>query len=717
MRTIKFFAASILAAIAVSRSHRVGGGGDISYQHYALIISVSVGIFALVGDGFGTAFADYDGTEHPWNHTHEVSFEWYTDIIVETDSVYGIRYHEHYDVLIEPPFHFVDQFVNVRIIDQTTTYGDDYMLFLPAKPGSTDNTGVMSLPVGVDSAQLVVSIRNDFTDGEIYEEIFLLELHAVEHASYRVVEPATLEVTILPGFSKSHLAAADPNRGMHIQPRHTTMAAGGTASYTVSLTSQPSSHVVVRAYQEVNGVPHHLGIQPRSYSGITVSPAFLNFTPSNWHTPQTFTVSTSNSVPDRYIILHSLISDDRNYSSHHHFTGPGIIGYTHKVVNVAANSAPPRQEWEDSPRFPTSVALSLGTASVSEGAGTATITATLNAPALPDGVSVSLYSSGGNATDGTDYTLPGSIYISAGDRSGSATITITDDVVTESDEKAVITVFAEILGQAMTDSITLTITDNDGVIVAEQTNRAPTISSAIADVTIPHEGGTRTISLAGVFGDADNDSLNITASSSDATKAGVSVASDHASLTLTAKARGTATVTVTANDGNGGTISDAFRVKVKAAPAVSSAISDVSGLDAGDSRTISLGGVFDDADGDLLAITTTSSNGSVATVVAASDGSVLTITAQAPGTATIRVTAQDADGNRATDSFAVTVAAAREQPERQPADVPELDPMVARYDADGSGAIEQDEWEAAVQDHADGKLTNENIYAISKARA
>ena len=74
--------------------------------------------------------------------------------------------------------------------------------------------------------------------------------------------------------------------------------------------------------------------------------------------------------------------------------------------------------------------LSLGAASVSEGAGTATITATLNAPAPPGGVSVSLYSSGGNgATDGTDYALPGSIYISAGDRSGSATITITDDTV------------------------------------------------------------------------------------------------------------------------------------------------------------------------------------------------------------------------------------------------------------------------------------------------
>ena len=147
------------------------------------------------------------------------------------------------------------------------------------------------------------------------------------------------------------------------------------------------------------------------------------------------------------------------------------------------------------------------------------------------------------------------------------------------------------------------------------------------------------------------------------------------------------------------------------APTVSSAISDVSGLDAGDSRTISLDSVFDDADGDSLAITTASSNGSVATVVAASDGSALTVTAQAPGTATIRVTAQDADGNRVTDSFVVTVNA------QQTADVPEPDSIVARYDTDGSGIIEQDEWVAAKEDYAGGKLTNEEIHTISNARA
>lgn len=48
-------------------------------------------------------------------------------------------------------------------------------------------------------------------------------------------------------------------------------------------------------------------------------------------------------------------------------------------------------------------------------------------------------------------------------------------------------------------------------------------------------------------------------------------------------------------------------------------------------------------------------------------------------------------------------------------DAPES--IVAQYDTDGSGAIEQDEWSRAIGDYASGKLTNEEIYAISAARA
>ena len=77
---------------------------------------------------------------------------------------------------------------------------------------------------------------------------------------------------------------------------------------------------------------------------------------------------------------------------------------------------------------------------------------------------------------------------------------------------------------------------------------------------------------------------------------------------------------------------------------------------------MSLSGVFNDADGDALTISASSSNESVATVSAASDGSSLTLSGVAEGTATITVTAQDSDGNRTSDAFDVSVVAAPSGP-------------------------------------------------------
>ena len=197
----------------------------------------------------------------------------------------------------------------------------------------------------------------------------------------------------------------------------------------------------------------------------------------------------------------------------------------------------------------------------------------------------------------------------------------------------------------------------------ENRNRAPTVASAIGDAVIVNESGTHRVSLSGVFDDADSDALTITAASSDSSKATVSVASDGSSLTVTAKARGTATITATASDGKGGTVDDAFTVRVKAAPVVASAISDVSGLEVDATQEVSLAGVFRDADNDALTITAASSDDAKATVAVAADQSKLTVTGVAEGTATITVTAQDSDGNRVSDAFEVEVVEAETEAE------------------------------------------------------
>ena len=240
-----------------------------------------------------------------------------------------------------------------------------------------------------------------------------------------------------------------------------------------------------------------------------------------------------------------------------------------------------------------------------------------------------------------------------------------------------------------TAAITVTAQDSDGnavsdafgvSVVAQQQqqqgppNQAPTVASAIADAIIVNESGSHTVSLSGVFNDADNDILTITAASSDETKATVSVATDYAALTVNAQARGTATITVTANDGNGGSVDDTFTVRVKAAPGVASAIGDVSGLEAGSTRDVSLSGTFSDADGDALTITASSDDAAIATASVAADHSALTVAGVAEGTATITVIAQDGDGNRVMDDFDVSVAA---PPPATPNETPTVSSVIA----------------------------------------
>ena len=201
-------------------------------------------------------------------------------------------------------------------------------------------------------------------------------------------------------------------------------------------------------------------------------------------------------------------------------------------------------------------------------------------------------------------------------------------------------------------------------------NEPPTVAAAISDATIPRESGTSQVSLSGVFADPDRDDLTIAAASSSEDVATVSVSADHSTLTVSAQARGTATVTVTAADGRGGSVEDSFIVTVKAAPKVASAIADVSELAVDATQEISLSGVFTDADGDGLTVTANSSNDAVATVAVAADYSGLTLAGKDEGTATITVTAQDSDGNSASDAFDVTVPAAQLQQQRRAVELP-----------------------------------------------
>ena len=260
---------------------------------------------------------------------------------------------------------------------------------------------------------------------------------------------------------------------------------------------------------------------------------------------------------------------------------------------------------------------------------------------------------------------------------GTATITVTAD---------------DGNGGTVTDSFTVTV---------DAANNAPTVASAVADITGLKPDDSRQVSLNGVFDDAEGDSLTITALSSSNAVATVSVASGYGSLTVTAVSAGNATITVTADDGNGGSVTESFTVTVDApegAPAVAAALDDIDGLEPDDSRQVSLNGVFDDAEGDTLTITAESSNEAAATVTVADDYESLTVVAVGNGTATITVTADDGNGGTVSDTFDVTVGT----PEDEDAPEGEEEDVLVRYDFNKDGIIQMSEYLAAVADVGNG---------------
>jgi hypothetical protein len=86
----------------------------------------------------------------------------------------------------------------------------------------------------------------------------------------------------------------------------TTTEAGGTATFTVVLTQQPTANVTV-------------GLSSSDTTEGTVGPASLTFTSANWNTPQTVTITGANDAQadgnvGYMIVTAAAVSSDPNYS-------------------------------------------------------------------------------------------------------------------------------------------------------------------------------------------------------------------------------------------------------------------------------------------------------------------------------------------------------------------------------------------------------------------
>ena len=217
---------------------------------------------------------------------------------------------------------------------------------------------------------------------------------------------------------------------------------GGSSSYTVVLTSEPTSSVTV--------TPSRIGSPD-----VTVSPSPLTFTTGNWFTPQTVTVSADDDLDaanDAARVMHGVSGAD--YGAE---TAPDVL------VTVS-----------DDETASSMVVLSVDTATVTEDAGPSTVkvTATLShAPRTVNTVvTVTVGNSSDAATEGTDYGTIGSLslYIVAGATSGTLSFTLTPTDDDRDEDNETLTVAGSVSGLSVT-STTVTITDDDsaGVTVSK----------------------------------------------------------------------------------------------------------------------------------------------------------------------------------------------------------------------------------------------------------
>ena len=96
------------------------------------------------------------------------------------------------------------------------------------------------------------------------------------------------------GATASYTVTIRQGRGVAVGPLSLRFSEGGTATYTVALTSQPTGTVTVTP--AVSGDPD-----------VTVSPSSLSFMPATWHVAQTVTAAEdSDEADDEVEVRHTV---------------------------------------------------------------------------------------------------------------------------------------------------------------------------------------------------------------------------------------------------------------------------------------------------------------------------------------------------------------------------------------------------------------------------
>ena len=283
--------------------------------------------------------------------------------------------------------------------------------------------------------------------------------------------------------------------------------------------------------------------------------------------------------------------------------------------------------------------LTLFTSDIAEAQNNApTAVGTIAAQTLTAGGTAASVDVSSNFSDADGDTLT---YTASSSDTAKATVSVSSATVTITPVAAgtaTITVTA-------TDPSSATATQSISVTVGPQ-NNAPVAVGTISDSTAMVGGSGYEVDVSSYFSDADGDTLTYTASSSDTTKATVSVR-DKKIVLATPVAAGTATITVTATDPEGATATQSYvltAIPTNNSPHPKGTIDKLQAqtVTVDGTATLDLSSYFTDPDGDTLTYTATSADTAKATVSVSS--ATLTITGVAGGDTTITAVATDPGG-------------------------------------------------------------------------
>ncbi|MEG4058629.1 MULTISPECIES: FG-GAP-like repeat-containing protein, partial [unclassified Microcoleus] len=370
-------------------------------------------------------------------------------------------------------------------IGGTATNGSDYNNI--GTSGATSTTGLINFASGETSKTVTLDVLGD---GSVEPD---------ETITVTLSNPVTLPDGGFPGGSSTIGTATatttiinDDTAGISVNPDSglSTTEAGGTATFTVQLNSEPTANVTV-------------GLSSSNVTEGTVSTPSLTFTPANWSAPQTVTVTgVDDNIADGTqtytIFTEAAVSTDSNYSNFN----PADVSVTNSDNETAGITVNP-----------------TAGLTTTEAGGTANLSVVLNTqPTAP--VTVALSSS--NPAEGTVSTNTLSFTPNNWNQAQTVTVTGVGDNIADGDIAYTIVTEAAVSTDSNYNNFNpsdVSVTNSDSDTVGVTVNPTSTTaaeggatesytlqlnSQPTAQVTVSFDGGNQISAIAPITFDSTN---------------------------------------------------------------------------------------------------------------------------------------------------------------------------------------------------------------------